>query len=69
MHQARANKAEMKKAVLDVKDIIKSLPAGRDAEIQKDFQSVYELVTRVVDKQQNPKPEKPSLNTEGLDDF
>ena len=69
MHQARANKAEMKKAVLDVKDIIESLPAGQDAEIRKDLQSVHELVTRVVDKQQNLKPEKPSLNTEDLEDF
>lgn len=50
IHQAR-DKAEMKKAVLDVKDIIDRLPADQATKIQKDFQSVRELVTRVVDKQ------------------
>ena len=51
IHQA-CDQARMEKAVLRLKDIIDGLPAGRVTEIQKDFQSVHELVTRVVDKDQ-----------------
>lgn len=62
MHQKR-DKAEMKRAVLDVKDLIHRLPASTQ-EIQDDLRLTYELVT--VEKQQAPKPEKPTLNTEDL---
>ena len=44
MHQAR-DKAKIRKAVLDVKDIIDLLPSAVP-DIQKEFQFVYELAMR-----------------------
>lgn len=64
MHQVK-DKANMKQAVLDVKDIIHRLQPASASEIQGDFNLAYELV--MVEKQQVKKPEKPSLNTEDLD--
>ncbi|KAG8220598.1 hypothetical protein J3R82DRAFT_2824 [Butyriboletus roseoflavus] len=62
MHQAK-DKANMKKAVMDVKDLIDRLPAPAP-EIQDYFDFAHELV--IVKKQQVSKPEKPTLNTEDL---
>lgn len=44
MHRAR-DKAEMRKVVLDVKDIVYRLPSAVP-KIQEEFQFVYELVMR-----------------------
>ncbi|KAI9462690.1 hypothetical protein HD554DRAFT_2175805 [Boletus coccyginus] len=67
MHQAR-DKAAMKKAVLDVKDFIHRLPsASFSPEIQDDFHVAYELV--MAEEQPVSKPEKPTLNTEDLEDL
>lgn len=65
MHQAQnRDKATLKKAVLDVKDILDGLPLPAP-EIQEDFDFVYEHV--MVEKEQASKPGKPDLNTEDLD--
>ena len=67
MHQAtNRDKAEMKKIVLAIKDVLHRLP-DQAPDIQDDFNFAYKLV--MFEKQHASEKERPDLNTEDLLEF